>query len=406
MILIPAPTDSYDHDSSTRANLASITALMSAFDASMDSLNDAIDAEMKRLDAIQSRSTIGDPVKTTGRDISTTTTTGTTTTCATITKIICPSTLEEALDDHTNHTDPSSFLSNAYKAHQIASAKILSILKQEAQTMETTPNQPLPSDEWLDRASAFQLKQVCSSAKDKNRVPPLFISKENSLGDINTRGRGCVNSVIRQEAEYYKEAKKRNEISKVKVKVKQDKEEDDMDQSVMSGRRTVYSTMGNHSVASYATQGTAAFRRRQRKAHAVTTRRTNGNGQGGDVGETGGLASPSNISTSRQQLVTGSLPFVCEMIHDTHGLGTMDGSGVFSPVEHVCDLFYHGTSTMAFRVEGYQKNGGSSDADEGTGAMVKKGNGLIAGGTGRKMNVINSSELYNLAECMNSSFSG
>lgn len=402
MILIPAPTDSYDHDSSTRANLASITALMSAFDASMDSLNDAIEDEMKRLDSIQSRSKIGDPVKTAERDIDMSTSgTISTSTSTTITKITCPSTLEQALDDDANHADPSSFLSNAYKAHQIASAKILSILKQEAQTMETTPNQPLPSDEWLDRASAFQLKQVCSSAKDKNRVPALFISKDNSLGD--TRGRGC--SVMRQEAEYYKEARKRNEIPKVK----KDKEEDDMNQSVMSGRRTVYSTMGNQSVASYATQGTAAFRRRQRKVHAATTRRTNGNGQGGDVGETGGLVSASNISTSRQQLATGSLPFVCEMIHDTHGLGKMDGSGIFSPVEHVCDLFYHGTSTMAYRVEGYQNNGvayscSSSDADGGSGAMVKKGKGLTAGGTGRKMNRINSSELYNLAEC--SSFSG
>lgn len=392
MILIPAPTDSYDHDSSTRANLASMTALMSAFDASMDSLNDAIDDEMKRLDAIQSRSIIVDPVKKNGTSTTTTTT---------ITKITCPSTLEQALDDDANHADPSSFLSNAYKAHQIASAKILSILKQEAHTMETTPNQPLPSDEWLDRASAFQLKQVCSSAKEKNRVPPLFISKDNSLGDV--RGRGC--SVMRQEAEYYKEARKRNEI----FKVKKDKEEDDMNQSVMSGRRTVYSTMGNQSVASYATQATAACRRRQRKAHAATTRRTNGNGQGGDVGESGGLASASNISTSRQQLATGSLPFVCEMIHDTHGLGKMDGSGIFSPVEHVCDLFYYGTSTMAYRIGGYQNNGmayscSSSDADGGSGTMVKKGKGLTAGVTGKKMNRINSSELYNLAEC--SSVSG
>ena len=52
---IPAPTDSYDHDNCTKANLASIRALVAAFDASLDSLNDTISIQMKRLDDISKR---------------------------------------------------------------------------------------------------------------------------------------------------------------------------------------------------------------------------------------------------------------------------------------------------------------------------------------------------------------
>ena len=408
MLLVPAPTDSYDHASSTRANLASMNALMAAFDASMNSLNDALDAEMQRLNMLESKldKKHEDGKKNNDMKLHNS---------SKLTTITCPSTLEQALLDpclshHSHHRDghrddtSSYILSKAYTAQQEAHTAILSVLKQEAITMEMSAK---PSDEWLDRASAFELQQACSSARDKNRVPPLFTSLHNSIPD---GARGSSQSIMMQEVEYYKEAR-RNEIcvnpTGTAHNIKQDysKENDDnsvMDQSVMSGRRTVYSTMGNQSVSSHNTQGTAAHRRRQRKVHAaMRAKNRQGGGDGESMRELGESGTALNISASRQHLITGSLPFVCEMIHDTHGIGKMDGGGVFPPLESVGDLFYHGTKDLAYNIGKGESNGDRNKTVTSNGNVSfssgrnKYGKGL----TGmRGMNRISSSELYKLTE--------
>ena len=417
MILIPAPTDSYDHDSSTRANLASMNALMAAFDASMKVLNDAIDAEMKRLDLLESKinkSTENTKAESESENKNEDETINQLSkkSKVKITTITCPSTMEQALPDpslleypHRRdvHSDDLSsfFLSKAYTAQQKANEAILSILKQEARTMEITAK---PSDEWLDRASAFELQQACCSARDNNRVPPLFTSQHNSIPD---GARGSSQSIMKQEAEYYEEAR-RNEtcMSPTGISTEQiirkdySKENDDcsvMDQSVMSGRRTVYSTAGNQSVASHNTQGTASYRRRQRKVHAAMQKN---NRQGGGDGEAmRELGTTSTEFSSRQHLVTGSLPFVCEMIHDTYGIGKMDGGGVFPSLESVSDVFYHGTRELAYDI-GKGKCDGDCNEMISTGSYVNENEKGLTGGW--RTNRTSASALYKLAE--NSSF--
>ena len=117
------------------------------------------------------------------------------------------------------------------------------------------------------------------------------------------------------------------------------------------------------------------------------------NGNGGGMHMHGRSA-----SSSRQHLMSGSLPYVCEMIHDTHQLGSIRGSHVFPQVENVCDLFIHGTDEMAYSV-GQVSRGEDTSSAQGDGenraraSRRKKSHGDVA-----RMSRKSSSELFQLAE--------
>mmetsp|Transcript_16260 Transcript_16260/g.30767 ORF Transcript_16260/g.30767 Transcript_16260/m.30767 type:complete len:447 (-) Transcript_16260:100-1440(-) len=431
---IPAPTDSYDHDNSTRANRISIKALTAAFDASIDSLSSTIDKEMKRLDQIQIR------IENIHIQNKVVAETGTGTVDVdkeeyynqdAITQVVCPSSFLEQQDLHgtgstgrttgtasrttTSRQSPlatrnkniplsdsySNLSSSIAKARQAANDAIFAVLKEEAMTMQTNAK---PSDVWLDRACAFEEAKDCHLALVKYRVPPLVLMMtgvNNNFMESNNMILNNMNdsptSRRKLEAEYYRNgmsagggaaggdfrnssgAKKYKETEAAGILDDRSIVTSIMNQSVASGRYTTY-TMGNYSTLSQNTQGTASYRRHQRKIRAAAAStaveeeeekvhdKVNGNGDGSN-NEKNVAKKQATIATyepssgeqyygkqtpfsnnTRQHFMSGGMSYICEMIHDTYGLGDMDQSNLIyaKKVQNVCDLFYHGTDELVY----------------------------------------------------------
>jgi len=401
---IPAPTDSYDHENSTKANMTSIRAMIAVFDASMDSLHATIDHHIDRLDDISKRASDcqkqwkslcdesgGDKDHNSNSVIT----------------ITCPSAYEDVIDESKDLQ--SDLLSALSKAREGANSAIRAVLREEALAMETTAK---PSDVWLDRASAFDERIACQNALQMNTVPPLTVGSDNSVKTTSTStctsSSTCSNgkmTVFGEEAKYYKDGAVREKImegpssSQLEPPKKRDTTPDTgsgsgdddmsvMNQSVMSeqtGRGTLYT---NYSMLS---QGTASHRRRQRKLTAALSRK-NANGLAEKTGR-----SDVGTTSSRQHMMTGSLPYVCEMLHDTHRLG-LDGH-VFPPVEDVCDLFIYGTSEMAYDLHGSSSHSHKAVAADLSGrSRLLKSSATTPRGNKSKMVRKSSSELFKLPE--------
>jgi hypothetical protein len=431
---IPAPTDSYDHENCNKSNLTSIRSLIAAFDASMDSLHDSINSQISKLDDISRRAKHCEQDWNTMKDDSNTCTSthaNDSTSNSDGDKIQndddsglesilimnVPSAYEDVIQETQNiATYGHSIESALTKAREEANSAIRSILREEAMTFETTAK---PSDAWLDRGSGFDQKNACQAALRMHSVPSLMLSAHNSIqmaSHSGERGKNIdgTHTVIREEVEYYKEGIMHlREINQSQTQIQNAPTPDDdmslANQSYMSeqtGRGTLYT---NYS------EGTASHRRRQRKIAASMRRKKSsgmmaGHMDGGDGRGSGNGALQRNgngggmhmhgrsASSSRQHLMSGSLPYVCEMIHDTHQLGSIRGSHVFPQVENVCDLFIHGTDEMAYSV-GQVSRGEDTSSAQGDGenraraSRRKKSHGDVA-----RMSRKSSSELFQLAE--------
>ncbi len=448
---IPVPTDSYDHENCNKANVTSIRALIAAFDASMDSLHNSINIQMAKLDDISKRveacqqqwSDVG--VTTIGDDDDN----------VKMFRINIPSNYEDVIRGSCEEAFASPIESALVRARDEANAAIRSILREEAMTFETTAK---PSDAWLDRGAGFDRVRACRIAQGMHSVPPLVLPADNSVkgsrigsfsgenvstSNSSTCGDGTSASaseapcyaVVKEEIKYYKEGiahlhemknpsqtqhNNRNQPQHASTPTPDDEGSILMNQSYMSeytGRGTLYT---------HCSEGTASHRRRQRKL-AASMRRKNamdGGGGGGGSGDdpilrrvgSGGsvnmqhVGSGAHISSSRQHLMSGSLPYVCEMIHDTHQLGSIrDGAvghgNVFPEVKDLCDLFIHGTNDLAYSLardvssaSAVQKVGdGKSSGNRNSSAVRRRMKGN-AHGDGEERKSSSPSELFQLAE--------
>ena len=364
---IPAPTDSYDHKNSTEANITSLKALLAAFDASMDSFEQSIDSEMERLDEIEKRLHNCRLNSENGEE------------SLGVENIVYPSSFEQAIGEQNSDVLKDCKLSEMFKAKQSAYKAILGVLQneieskqdngendasdesisKESKSMTKSNDEPKPSDEWLDRPLAFELEKSCKDAIEKLTRTPLFpspdntVSASNLLPDANIMKQNIQSCIYKQEKGYYRDG-----LMDLAAKAKYPKDETQnedmsilMNQSFSSGKGTVYTTFGNQSVISHATQGTAAYRRQQRKMkrNRATASRTLESDRNNTL--TNNARNDYN-SASRQHLISGSIPYVCELIHETNGLGTVKeaqkGVGCFPPVEKVTDLFYAGKDDLAY----------------------------------------------------------
>jgi len=279
MSSIPAPTDSYDYETSYSSNVTTLKAMLLAFDAQMDTMNDVVHEQMQRLD------TIIDECSTT------------------LTKIEKIKKMEGTL----KMTCPATFSSNGNsdlcKESPLARASLASknaihsVLKEAALEMEDAAPARL-SDDWLDHANAFDEGNVCRQALAMNTVPPLMIV--NSVKNIRSS-----DGIYAEENKYYRDALAKEALVEKEVAARM--RHDDV--SVLSeGAGTMYT---NYSTIS---MGTASNRRRQRKL-AASTRKLKSHEVSSNVmnpvEEEQGL--------SRQNFMNGSLALACEAVHDTYG---------------------------------------------------------------------------------------
>ena len=189
---IPIPTDSYNHSTCNRATLTSIQALMICFDTTIDSFHESIDKLSKRLDVLSERTNIiHNRLRNNQKDIHNDNDGG-------ITEVIYPALYEQA----TNVKNIKKVLYRHTNALSIAKQKANDAVKKSLlhEVMKNNNNvngnnnnnnnnnndddDVKPSDEWLDRPSAFEERSNCLMGIQMNTVPFLSTNKDNSVKTI------------------------------------------------------------------------------------------------------------------------------------------------------------------------------------------------------------------------------
>ena len=229
---IPIPTDSYDNATCDLATLTAIKTLVTCFDSTMDSLQESINKVSHRLDILSERTIIiqqrlkarkkkqrinNDRHKSINDDIN-------------ISTVTFPAMYEHATQLQSLQNilyRQSSALSRAkQKSHDAVKSLLLEELsknescavaiesnkteKGNKEQKETTTSHAAPSDEWLDRPSAFEERSNCTMALNSDTVPPLLY--DNSVRTMNQGVDYCrTQTDIKQEieieeAEYYQKA--------------------------------------------------------------------------------------------------------------------------------------------------------------------------------------------------------
>lgn len=280
MSSIPAPTDSYDYETSYSSNVTTLKALLLAFDAQMDTMNDIVNEHMQRLDGIIDESS------------------------ATLTKIEAINKMEGPFKMTCPATYSSNWNSDLCKESPLARASLASkkaihsVLKQAALEMEDAAPARL-SDDWLDHANAFDEGNVCRQALAMNTVPPLRIV--NSVKNIRSS-----DGIYAEENKYYRDALAKGALVEKEIAARM--RHDDV--SVLSeGAGTMYT---NYSTIS---TGTASNRRRQRKL-AANARKLKSH-EAVSSNEMNPVEEEQVLS--RQNFMNGSLALACEAVHDTYG---------------------------------------------------------------------------------------
>lgn len=277
---IPAPTDSYDHETSFAANVTSIKALLAAFDAQMDSLNESIDHEMERLDQLGTKcDRIENKIETLRKESE-----------GCKIKISCPATYSQANHQELHQESPFT------KSARASDEAVRSILKEDALRSLNAPPARL-SDEWLDQAKGFDEEIVCRQALKMNIVPPLRIL--NSVKEMKTS-----DGIYAEELKYYRSAFMKEEALRKEETTRMRHDDISILSEGMGTMYTNYSTMST---------GPAASRRRRRKM-AVTAMKAmaEGNSDPHDGDE-------SLNFNARQNFMNGGLAYACEAVHDLFG---------------------------------------------------------------------------------------
>ena len=197
-------------------------------------------------------------------------------------------------------------------------------------------------------------------------IPSLVVNTNNSVKIYATRVRNSTvpnrseDTIEEEEANYYRLGlrqygrEKSSSASEGSSLHHSCSQQGSVTTSVSGG------TLGtNYSVLSHVT---ASYRRQQRMQAAASSRRAAGaapkpegaNNSSSSIiyHDRPGAANPANSSLARQHAMTGSLPYLCELLHDTYGIGTLpndfEGRNVFKEVRDVCNPTMYGTNRMAY----------------------------------------------------------
>ena len=464
---IPIPTDSYDHLSCDAATLTSIKTLITCFDTTMDSFHESIDTISNRLDLLTERTMRiqnrlnssqnqieeeGEKNKNqnpsqnpneNGMDIA---------------KVTYPALYEHATQlkniKSTLYRHSSAITIAKQKANDAVKLLLLqevnnhnsdsddsddsdgdiddkddnNVKKEAAAKSSTTSNfndddddegkeqnrttsaTAKPSDEWLDRPSAFEERSNCNTAIQIDTVPPLLhknsvktiqkqslllsseqiMGKDTKMDNINHEKK-IKEDIIKEETLYYQKRlnEEQDEIATASnsstvaivdsMNLKQavnsltlDYYDDNM--SVMSEFtrgpgggihntnqfNIVGASSGDNNTLASSTYSTVSYgttsasrRRRQRKIIAMAAAAAASSSSPPSSPSSSDkitikddhdlVVEPSSTSTtsSRQQIFSGSLPYVCDLLHDTYGLVDGKYGHVYPPVDNVHDLLVH-----------------------------------------------------------------
>ena len=345
---IPLPSDDYDRPHSTTALLASLRCTTSSFDAVMDSLSSSTSQHVRRVQSLEARvrrarSLIQKLEQMHNKDNSTNTS------IDDIVRIECPADYYEALRgiDSKLVDEIQPRLSAIEAARNAADKAILATLRKDAMTDD---GEAIPSDAWLDRPSMGigGLAHSLQVAEAQRRVPPLYGSL---IGEYAGEEGRCMD-----EMEYH------GILESIAVKQQQQQQQTIQSETRGGGMPTnlapsptddesVHSTTSRMSALSMSSNTsssrmTAIQRRRWHEQQKQLRIMQAGGTAFSEKEEDGSTAAASssprspkhtpktttvvtNTSISgRQQAINGSHPYLCEVLHDSYGIGSDPPGGL------------------------------------------------------------------------------
>jgi len=359
---IPVPTDNYDAPHSTVAAITSLRAMAAAVDAAMDSLLVSVEQQSARVDALNERAVayrqqVAELCDDGDRDMEEQQYAIGRAQSAPPLRLELPATYDRAIGKVVDSNDEgqqqqqeeqqqkeATHESAVIAARRAAHEAVRAVLRSDR---ERDDGGAVPSDAWLDRPTAFDEAAECAAAVESMAVPSLR-SQVLQVGD---------------EVEYYEEvaaaaadaaALSGSALGSSTAKSSsEDYDYDDM-ASVRTGMtgltlssRITTGVDGGRSLAGGGVSG-AAERRRQRQQAQLERRRrqkrreqaaaASAAGRGSTVGEAAAAVEDifDRASAVRQQVLSGSKPYLCDVLHDAYGaesgskLKTADELVVFS----------------------------------------------------------------------------
>ena len=321
VITIPAPTDNYDHPHSILATVTSLRCLSNSFDATMDSLLESIEKQFRRLESLEGRvhrcreltARAGEE----GKEL----------------RVTLPSSYERAISgpaiNEVNRGGRTSSSSRASSAHgngeeeitAVAAARKASdsaIRRALRRDGELDDGLARPSDLWLEAPTpGFDEASACRSALRMHAVPDLRRAR------------------LRDELDYYRDVLEGGGKGSMKESGSSGAlgGGEGLGDGSSGGSDDIGSVRTGVSLSSHALSVigggvTASDRRRQRRVNRELARRRRNHLDGGVIGAPSASDDfASGASSSRQQAASGSLPYLCELLHDAYGVGEAPPTG-------------------------------------------------------------------------------
>lgn len=249
--------------------------------------------------------------------------------------------IEKDLDELKNG---SSIISAVDAARAAADAAVRAALRRDA-TMDD--GEAIPSDAWLDQASMGigGLARSLEVAEDQRRVPLLYGSL---VGEHATGGSGrCMDEMeYRGILDEMAKSESRNSIPGSLADLAHSQQDTDGDDESVHSATSKMSALSMSSGMSSSGRMTAIQRRRwheqQQQLRNIKAGGAVVEGNDEDGAATNRSKPVSKVAThsssmvGRQQAISGSHPYLCEVLHDSYGIGSEPPKGLvdcsgFSP---------------------------------------------------------------------------
>lgn len=307
---IPLPADDCDSAHSMHAALSSLRATTASFDAAMDAVLATTSRHHQRVEALQRRiekfrelllkldEVAASKMKEGGIDDR-------------VCMVYCPGSYESALKGlEVELAKVREDISTSNAVRSAANDAVQNAIKQDIQRDDA---QAVPSDSWLDSSSTGLGVGKALQATDEQRSVPLLLKDDVRSVDPNYEG-------MLDELIYKREDSQQGESL-----------EGDASGVGKGDDETVYtvtSQMSSVSVAS-SSRVTAGQRRRNRKQQTHSAKLMAKTSPGG-MHTLPEVSSQNNftVAAGRQQALVGSQPFLCEVMHDSYGIGMEPPAGL------------------------------------------------------------------------------
>jgi len=359
---IPLPADDYDRIHSTHAALSSLSAAATSFDAAMDSLVQTADQQHRRVHLLEKRAQrcrewisklnhlVESKSNNADNDVD-----------DEICTVFSPGTYEEALKgiqmkidevkgDLSTQKTSSSSISASDATRTAANAAVKQALIRDANTDD---GEAVPSDLWLDLASVGVNLGRSIKATDTQRHVPLLLGALNSSASGNCMEEKEYGAILDSLAF---SCASMNSTAATNARLGYNHTPGD-DESVHSATSKMSALTMTSTAMSTSGRLTAGQRRRWHQQQqqmrnikaGVATKQPLEKSEVQPLDETKAVSNTSseatppslmksppnaytyhsNISTrGRQQAVSGSNPYLCEVLHDSYGIGTEPKRGL------------------------------------------------------------------------------